>query len=77
MLPRSGFPGHNAVFEKSTGDNGFTKWKVFEYVEGLQGRKVLVGEIHINEYGYDSPLLFTASGDSVSRIWKRCERTDI
>jgi hypothetical protein len=60
MLPRSGFPGHNAVFEKSTGDNGFTKWNVFEYVEGLQGRKVLVGEIHINEYGYDSPLLFVA-----------------
>jgi hypothetical protein len=58
MLPRSGFPGHNAVFEKSTNDNGFTYWKVFEYVEGLQGRKVLVGHIHINEYGYDSPLLF-------------------
>jgi hypothetical protein len=58
MLPRSGFPGHNAVFEKVSLDNGFTYWNVFEYVEGLQGRKVLIGRIDINEYGYDSPLLF-------------------
>ena len=58
MLPRSGFPGHNAVFEKVTLDNGVTYWNVFEYVEGLQGRKVLIGRIDINKYGYDSPLLF-------------------
>jgi hypothetical protein len=64
MLPRNGIPGNNAVFEKVTHDNGFTCWKVFEYVEGPQGRKVLVGHIDINEYGYDSPLLFVgAFGD--------------
>jgi hypothetical protein len=41
--------------------NGFTSWNVFEYVEGPEGRKVLVGKIHINEYGYDSPLLFVGA----------------
>lgn len=64
MLPLNGIPGHNAVFEQSTNDNGFIFWKVFEYVEGPEGRKVLVGHIDINEYGYDSPLLFVgAFGD--------------
>lgn len=58
MLPRNGIPGHNAVFEKSTNENGFTSWKVFDYVEGPEGRKVLIGRFDINEYGYDSPLLF-------------------
>jgi hypothetical protein len=60
MLPRNGFPGHNAVFEKVTLDNGVTYWNVFEYVEGRQARKVLIGRIDINEYGYDSALLFVA-----------------
>jgi hypothetical protein len=60
MLPR-----HNAVFEKSTNDNGFTWWNVFECVEGQEGRKVLIGRIDINSYGYDSPLLFVgAFGDN-------------
>jgi hypothetical protein len=31
-----------------------------------KGRKVLVGEIHINEYGYDSPLLFVGAYDDLN-----------
>jgi hypothetical protein len=71
MLPRNGFSGHNAVFEKVTDDNGFTYWDVFEYVEGLQGRKVLIGRIDINEYGYDSPLLFVGAfgDDGLDLLW--------
>jgi hypothetical protein len=63
MLPRSGFPGHNAVFEKVTDENG-SYWKVFEHMEHPRVGKVLVGVIDINEWGYDSPLLFVgALGD--------------
>ena len=61
MLPRNGIPGHNAVFEKVTHDNGFTCWDVYEHVEGTEGRKVLIGRIDINDYGYDSPLLFVGA----------------
>ena len=64
MLPRSGFPGHNSIFEKVTDEKGFTYWKVFEHIEGPKGGKVLVGVIDINQDGYDSPLLFVgAFGD--------------
>ncbi len=62
MPQRDDFPGHNAVFEKSTDHNGTTYWKVFEQVEGLQKRKVLIGEITINVDGYESPLLFAGAG---------------
>jgi hypothetical protein len=58
MLQRNSIPGHNAVFEKVSLDNGITYWNVFEYVEGPEGRKVLIGHIDINKDGYDSPLLF-------------------
>lgn len=61
MQQHDDFPGHNAVFEKSTDHNGNTYWKVFETDEGLHKRKVLIGEIQINEHGYKSALLFVGA----------------
>jgi hypothetical protein len=75
MTEHDDFPGHNAVFEKSTDHNGTTYWKVFEQVEGLQKRKVLVGEITINVDGYESPLLFAgASGDESFELQPQAEQ---
>jgi hypothetical protein len=61
MTVPNGVWGHNAVFEKAIDHNGTTYWKVFEQVDGLEKRKVLIGEIHINTDGYESPLLFAAA----------------
>jgi hypothetical protein len=75
MRQHDDFPGHNAVFEQSTDHNGNTYWKVFEQVEGLQKRKVLVGAITMNVDGYDSPLLFAgASSDESFELQPQAEQ---
>ena len=75
-MPRNDdFPRHNAVFEKSMDQNGTSYWKVFEHVEGLQERKVLIGEITINVDGYESPLLFAgASSDESFELQPQAEQ---
>jgi len=75
MQKHDDFPGHNAVFEECTDHNGNTYWKVFEQVEGLQKRKVLVGEITMNVDGYESPLLFAgASSDESFELQLQAEQ---
>lgn len=57
MTAPNGVPGHNAVFEEK------------KRADGHEERKVLIGEIHINEFGYESPLLFVGSSpDDLSDV---------
>jgi hypothetical protein len=62
MTAPKGEPGHNAVFEEEKRPDGTTYWKVFEeVVGGDHERTELIGEIHIDEHGFESPLLFVGA----------------